>query len=506
MSSLYSSKFPLPPANYENNSNVICRPWQLPGLFEKSLRLQDHISDRACRHVAFEPKNKLACNNTMHLKHELDRIPGDVKALRCNVGMDNATVVSFYSILDAKHCYAILKHKLSPCYQVSYVKPAFVYKSCQANSAEKLFLIFSSISARVDLLDYDYMKHIARFGSIYSISEARISRQCIIVNVEYHDERHGDALKANLNCAFIEGAQIMVYSATYNDEIGCTFASSSAISGKGRPIASSLSIDTTKKHMSRAAPYQPPHPPLATLTQSSMVATPLPSPVAEGESYFTVDPYLASKYHPVVSSLPPSPVALQHDQEAAAHPKPYASAPAPIDTSPSASASSNTTFGTCLSTQEEGASYAAAVVQSPSSPVSPTPSPPQITTTTNTTATTTPESSSCSNPTPSPSPTTRPGKKVAQNHPKSSSEEKLPATASSTRNSSSRRKRQAPSSPSNTKKAACNSVDFAKIQSGQDKRTTFMIRNIPNKYTQVAYYVGWGKGETERKSAHTTVL
>lgn len=32
-----------------------------------------------------------------------------------------------------------------------------------------------------------------------------------------------------------------------------------------------------------------------------------------------------------------------------------------------------------------------------------------------------------------------------------------------------------------------NDIDVDKIESGQDKRTTFMIRNIPNKYTQVIY-------------------
>ncbi|KAG1095821.1 hypothetical protein G6F42_018483 [Rhizopus arrhizus] len=455
MSSLYYSKLPLPPANYDNNNNVICKPWQLPTLFEKSLTLQDHIaSDRAYRHIAFEPKNKLAYNNTTHLKHELESVHGDIKAIRFNVGADNATVVSFFSILHAKHCYDALKQKWGSCYSMCFVKSTFFNKT---NSSEKLFVIFSSINSRADLLNYDYMKHILRFGSIYSISEARISRSCILVNVEYHDERHGEALKANLNCSFIEvsqpdadpcpcfvsltsvynvqheqGAQIMVYNASSNDEISCAqHDTKRPASAVNRP--SSLSIDTKT---SIASVRTPP-------VQKIMVATPLPSPVAEGDPYFTVDPYSASKYHHI-SSLPPSPVALQHETMS----KPNGL----IDTLPSSS--SNTTFSTCIRNQEENVSYAAAVQS----------------TCTNTTTTT----DSSSNPTPTPSPTH--SNETVQT-------KKLEEKASSppSRNSS-RRKRPA----TTTKKAVSNCVDFERIRSGQDKRTTFMIRNIPNKYTQVS--------------------
>ncbi|KAL7309866.1 hypothetical protein PS15m_010695 [Mucor circinelloides] len=437
MSSLYYSKLPLPPANYDNNNNVICKPWQLPTLFEKSLTLQDHIaSDRAYRHIAFEPKNKLAYNNTMHLKHELESVHGDIKAIHFNVGTDNATVVSFFSILHAKHCYDALKQKWGSCYSMCFVRSTFFSK---ANNSEKMFVIFSSINSRVDLLNYDYMKHILRFGSIYSISEARISRSCILVNVEYHDERHGEALKANLNCSFIEGAQIMVYNASSNDEISCAQHDTKKLaSAVSRP--SSLSIDTKK---SIASVRTPPPPPV----QKIMVATPLPSPVAEDDSYFTVDPYSASKYHHV-SSLPPSPVALQH--EVMSKPNDL------IETLPSSS--SNTTFSTCLSNQEENVSYAA-VVQS-------------ICTNTTTTTTTTTTTESSSNPTPTPSPThSNETVQIKRLEEKAST---LPS-----RNSS-RRKRPT----TTTKKAVNNCVDFERIRSGQDKRTTFMIRNIPNKYTQ----------------------
>ncbi|GAN04747.1 RNA-binding protein Mei2 [Mucor ambiguus] len=448
MSSLYYSKLPLPPANYDNNSNVICKPWQLPSLFEKSLRLQDHTSvDRAYRHIAFEPKNKLTCINTAHLKHELEGVPGDVKALHYNVGTDNATVISFFNILDAKHCYNILKQKLSPFYKIYFVKSAYINSSTSTNSAEKMFVVFSSINSCVDLLNYNYMKHILRFGSIYTISEARVSRSCILVNLEYYDERHGEALMANLNCSFIEGAQIMVYSATYDDEIVCA-----TTSGMDRP-PSALSINTRKpiSHVAALPPLLP-----STAAQEIMVATPLPSPVAEGESYFIADPYLTSKY-PLVSSLPPSPVALYHEE--AAHSKPNDTA---TETSPSAS--SNTTFETCPSKHDESVSYAAAVQST---------SPPPTLHTSINTSTTTPESSS-SNSTPSPSPTRFAEKAVLHK----TSEEKVPVPSS--RNSS-RRKRPTPPS---IKKTTCNSVDFDKIRSGQDKRTTFMIRNIPNKYTQ----------------------
>lgn len=233
----------------------------------------------------------------------------------------------------------------------------------------------------------------------------------------------------------------MVYSATTDDEIASTTAS-----GKDRPAALSINTKSPILHVPAA-------------TQKIMVATPLPSPVAEDESYFTVDSYSASKYHPV-SSLPPSPVALQHED--AAHPKPSA---AVIATSPSSS--SNTTFETCPSKQDESVSYAAALQ---STPPPPPPPPPH----TSSSTTTTPELSS-SNLTPSPSPTRSAEEAV---EPKKAEEK---ASTSSSRNSS-RRKRLLPPS---TKKATNNSVDFDKIRSGQDKRTTFMIRNIPNKYTQV---------------------
>ncbi|KAK4513683.1 guanine nucleotide-binding protein subunit alpha [Mucor velutinosus] len=441
MSFLHYSKLPLPPANYDNNSNVICKPWQLPSLFEKSLSLQDHTSDRAYRHIAFEPKNKIAYSKTMHLKHELERVHGDVKAVHCNVGTNNATVISFFNILDAKHSYDDLKHKLSAYYKVYFVKPAFINNSTDSNSAEKMFVVFSSINSSVDLLDYDYMKHILRFGSIYSISEARISRSCILLNLEYHDERHGEALRANLNCSFIEGAQIMVYSATYDDEIACAYQ---GITACGKVCPPALSIDFNKPISHAAAPPPPP----LTAAQKIMVATPLPSPVAEGESYFAVDPYSAPQYHPV-SSLPPSPVALQHKDTA--HPKITA---AVIETSPSSS--SNTACGTCLGKQDENVSYAAAVQSTPLF----------------TNTSTTPDSS-LSNPIPSPS-STRSVEKVAQ---QKKLEKKVPTPSS--RNNS-RRKRPPPS----TKKATSNSVDLDRIGSGQDTRTTFMIRNIPNKYTQ----------------------
>lgn len=38
-----------------------------------------------------------------------------------------------------------------------------------------------------------------------------------------------------------------------------------------------------------------------------------------------------------------------------------------------------------------------------------------------------------------------------------------------------------------TKEKATNDLDLKKIMDGKDCRTTFMIRNIPNKYTQVVY-------------------
>lgn len=279
------------------------------------------------------------------------------------------------------------------------------------------------------------------------------------MNVEYHDERHGEALKANLNCSFIEvsqpdadpcpcfvslttvynvqheqGAQIMVYNASSNDEISCAqHDTKRPASAVNRP--SSLSIDTKTSIASVRTPPPP--------VQKIMVATPLPSPVAEDDSYFTVDPYSAPKYHHV-SSLPPSPVALQHEVMS----KPNGL----IETLPSSS--SNTAFSTCLSNQEENVSYAAAVQS----------------TCTNTTTTT----ESSSNPTPTPTPT----------HSNETVQiKKLEEKASSppSRNSS-RRKRPA----TTTKKAVSNCVDFERIRSGQDKRTTFMIRNIPNKYTQVS--------------------
>lgn len=241
----------------------------------------------------------------------------------------------------------------------------------------------------------------------------------------------------------------MVYSATNDDEIACAYHDTAA-AGKHRPFA--LSMDTTMP-ISHVATL----PPAAAAPHNIMAATPLPSPVADGESYFTVDPYSGAKYRPV-SSLPPSPVALQHND--AACPKLHA---AVIETLPSSS--SNTTFDSCLSKQDDSVSYTAAV-QSTLLPPSRTNS--NATTTSSNTPT------SSFNPTPSPSPT-RSAEKAVE-HKKS--EEK--ASAPSSRNSS-RRKRPPPS----TKKATGNSVDFDRIQSGLDKRTTFMIRNIPNKYTQV---------------------
>lgn len=42
-------------------------------------------------------------------------------------------------------------------------------------------------------------------------------------------------------------------------------------------------------------------------------------------------------------------------------------------------------------------------------------------------------------------------------------------------------------SKNKSKDKPSNELDLKKISSGKDRRTTFMIRNIPNKYTQVSY-------------------
>lgn len=165
--------------------------------------------------------------------------------------------------------------------------------------------------------------------------------------------------------------------------------------------------------------------------QYSMAATPLPSPVAEKHSYFSTDPY--SMEYNQVPSLPPSPIALQTNTVKTS---------VVIEASPSSS--TDTTDSTSAVIQEGCASYAAIAQSVPTATTSPSPSP-------------------------SPS---------NSNDAKKKKSDKIPSV--STRSTSQKKK-----FPNNTKKVVSNSVDFDKIQAGQDKRTTFMIRNIPNKYTQV---------------------
>lgn len=164
-------------------------------------------------------------------------------------------------------------------------------------------------------------------------------------------------------------------------------------------------------------------------TQYSMAATPLPSPVAEKHSYFSTNPY-TMKYTQI-PSLPPSPIALQPNIV-----KPSVA----IEASPSSS--TNTTDSTSAVIQEGCASYATIAQSVPTATTSPSPSP--------------------SN----------------SNDAKKKKSDKISSV-------SARSTLQKKKIPNNTKKVVSNSVDFEKIQAGQDKRTTFMIRNIPNKYTQV---------------------
>lgn len=42
--SMLFSKLPLPPSKFENNNNTICKPWQLPTVFENSLTLDEIAS------------------------------------------------------------------------------------------------------------------------------------------------------------------------------------------------------------------------------------------------------------------------------------------------------------------------------------------------------------------------------------------------------------------------------------------------------------------------------
>ncbi|CEP18103.1 hypothetical protein [Parasitella parasitica] len=383
--SLLFSKLPLPPAKFDNNSNVICKPWQLPHLFERTVGLGEIASDRVSRHIAIEPKN----NMVLSLQNELDKVSypcskmrsnpkanvlwleihGDIKAIHRNIGANNATVVSFFNILDAKRSFDVLNQTLSQKASIYYVKPS----SVDNNDSEKVFVVFSSIDNRADLLNYDHMKHILRFGSICSISEARISRSCILLNVEYHDERHGRELKASLNCSFLEGAQIMVYNAVSNDEVLCVH----------NATHESLTKQATTATVAAATAIA-----AAAATKRTIMDTPLPSPLAETCSFFSADSFASVKYHPV-PSLPPSPT----------------DKPKTVEASPSSSCNT--------------ASDTIAVPATPPSP--------------------------------------------ARNATHKSPKKK---------------------SGSSAKKAVSNSVDLDKIQTGTDKRTTFMIRNIPNKYTQ----------------------
>ena len=300
-----------------------------------------------------------------------------------------------------------MKTKLNKHNNIYYVKQSVVTQ----NINEKVFVVFNSINNHVDMMNYDYMKHILRFGSLYSISEARVSRTCILLNLEYNDQRNAEELKSNLNCSFLEGAQIMVYNAVSNDEILCPYQQKNGNVAIRHPF---LSINTIKLSSDS--------------NHYSMAATPLPSPVAETHSYFSTDPY-AMKYTQI-PSLPPSPIALQHN---------ITKDSIVIGASPSSS--TDTADSTSVVIQEGCASYATIAQSLPTATTSPSPSP--------------------SN----------------SNDAKKKKLDKVPSV--SARSTSQKKK-----IPNNTKKTVSNSVDFDKIQAGQDKRTTFMIRNIPNKYTQ----------------------
>lgn len=218
----------------------------------------------------------------------------------------------------------------------------------------------------------------------------------------------------------------MVYNAIPNDDlVSCQCQHKNGTAGTNYPCSGMNTKEPTAEVPNQAS-------------QKIIVATPLPSPVAERNSFFSVDPF-AMKY-PQVPSLPPSPIALQPN---------IIKSVVALETSPSTS--SNATFDTCPSNREGSVSYAAVAQDAPA---------------VNTITTT-----------PTPSPTNSSdalGKKSKLNK---------TASVASTHSACQKKK-----SAASTKKTSGNSVDLVKIRSGQDKRTTFMIRNIPNKYTQVIHF------------------
>ncbi|KAI7891548.1 RNA recognition motif 2-domain-containing protein [Mucor mucedo] len=177
-----------------------CQPWELPDNFSLnydcisiSTKKQDTLmnskafkSDYPTRHIALFSINLLTISHEELF--ELLQSCGEIRTLH-PFFTEGVTIISYYKYSDAIKALSIIKDGFSHSYKACFAKPCLELAS--------------------------------QIGAIHSFSEACASSNVQLVNLEYDDERKTEKLFARLNGVSIEGTTIKVLPAS-NNLFDCT--------------------------------------------------------------------------------------------------------------------------------------------------------------------------------------------------------------------------------------------------------------------------------------------
>ncbi|KAI7895753.1 RNA recognition motif 2-domain-containing protein [Mucor mucedo] len=203
---------------------LLCQPWKPDNislnddcpspstrLQDTSMKPSDFKSNHPTRHIALFPFNSLTLSHD-RLFGLLQSCGGEVKTL-CPLFTEGAAIISYYKYTDAMKALSIINDSFNHSYQAYFAKP------CSVNMPlnNKVFMVMNSQGGRL----LNIMDLASQIGVIHTFSEACASSNLQLVNIEYDDERETEILFARLNGVSIEGTTIQVLPAN-NNPFDCT--------------------------------------------------------------------------------------------------------------------------------------------------------------------------------------------------------------------------------------------------------------------------------------------
>ncbi|GAA5813193.1 hypothetical protein MFLAVUS_006667 [Mucor flavus] len=166
-------------------------PWQAPF---HNIGPEDY--DNPSNYLSDKPTRLISIYNRQAMFHKEDalfeelKLLGEVNEIVTGLSTD-LTIVSYFKLEDAQKAIDFINEKNRTTFMVNFVKPCVLKKEHNQN-----LFITSTMSI---LKESDYREHLSKFGRISSSSEATISFNTKLINIEFDDERVSQKLILKLN-------------------------------------------------------------------------------------------------------------------------------------------------------------------------------------------------------------------------------------------------------------------------------------------------------------------